>query len=57
MLVIFHLRGILPDNIDNDLQLTHFTTLQLEMESLFDANVPYDYDLQRMFRFISSFMS
>ncbi|CAF4480991.1 unnamed protein product [Rotaria magnacalcarata] len=53
ILVISDTRGILPDNIEDHIQLTHFTTLQLL--SSFDTNNTYD--LQRMLRFILSFIS
>ncbi|CAM4786161.1 unnamed protein product [Rotaria magnacalcarata] len=43
-LVISHARGILPDDIDDHLQLTHFATLQLMCTS----DTMTNYDLQQL---------
>lgn len=41
ILVLLNERGVLPDNVESQLQLTHFSTLQLK--SLFDTNSTYDF--------------
>jgi hypothetical protein len=51
-LILSHEKGILPDNTHDHIQLTHFTTLQLQSSS--DANGTYD--LERMFKFVLSFI-
>jgi hypothetical protein len=53
VLIISQERGVLPDNIQDHIQFTHFTTLHLKISS--DINDTYD--LQRRFKFVLSFMS
>lgn len=50
-LVISHTRGILPNDLEDHIQLTHFTSLQL----ICTSEITTDYDLQRMFKFVLSF--
>jgi len=42
-LILLNERGILPDNIESQLQLTHFSTLQLQLNNSLDANSIYDF--------------
>ena len=41
VLILSNERGILPDNIENHLQLVHFSTLQLK--NSFHVNSNYDF--------------